>query len=181
VVGVDVDGRVESMFHSEFHRASVSALPFPDDSFDLILMEYVLEHLEDPGAAFREMARVLKPAGHILLLTPNLYSYKSLAARFTPHRFHIVVGRVRYGRGHEADMYPTLYRCNTSVELRRLTETNGFRIAALQLVTNGPTWFEKLPVVFEVFHLFHVAIDRWDFAHELRCAFVVLLEKRPSS
>jgi hypothetical protein len=62
-----------------------------------------------------------------------------------------------------------------------MTDANGFRIATLEFVTNGPTWFEKLPVVFEVFHLLHVAIERWDFARELRCAFVVLLEKRSSS
>jgi SAM-dependent methyltransferase len=38
--------------------ASVTALPFEDDSFDLVLCLEVLEHLESPGAAVAELARV---------------------------------------------------------------------------------------------------------------------------
>jgi len=40
-------------------------IPYPDDSFDVVVSRSVLEHLEDPGAAFREFHRVLKPGGHL--------------------------------------------------------------------------------------------------------------------
>jgi len=175
VVGVDLDNRVASMFHSEFHLGSLTAMPFESSSFDLIFCEYVVEHLEDPQGAFREMQRVLKPGGRMLLLTPNLYSYKTLAAAFTPQQFHIWMGRLRYGRGQEADMYPTLYRCNTAAEFRRLAREAGLEVVAVELVTNGPTWFEKFPVVFEIFDVFHRAVARWDALRQLRCALVVEL------
>jgi len=58
VVGVDLDPRVASMFHSEFQLGSLTALPFEPASFDLIFCEYVVEHLDDPEGAFREMRRV---------------------------------------------------------------------------------------------------------------------------
>jgi len=44
-------------------------LPFPDQSFDLVTLFMVLEHLEEPGKAFGEIARVLKPKGILLLTT----------------------------------------------------------------------------------------------------------------
>lgn len=179
VVGVDLDPRVASMFHSEFHLGSIASMPFEPDGFDLIFCEYVVEHLEDPAGAFREMRRVLKPGGRILLLTPNLYSYKVLAAAWTPHRFHIWMGQIRYGRGQEADMYPTVYRCNTAAQFERLARDAGLEVVAIDLVTNGPTWFERFPGLFAMFDVFHRAIARWDALRHLRCALIVELCRAP--
>lgn len=39
------------------------ALPYPDDTFDVAHAHQVLQHLSDPAAALREMARVTKPGG----------------------------------------------------------------------------------------------------------------------
>jgi ubiquinone/menaquinone biosynthesis C-methylase UbiE len=177
VIGVDLDPRVAPMFHSEFHLGSLSSMPLDSSSFDMIFCEYVVEHLDDPPAALREMRRVLKPGGRILVLTPNLLSYKALAAALTPQRFHIWMGRIRYGRGHEADMYPTLYRCNTTGQFRRLAQEAGLEVIGTELVTNGPTWFEKFPGLFELFHVFHRAIARWKALSQLRCAMIVELRK----
>src|SRR6185436_2496192 len=113
VVGIDLDPRVQAMFHSEFHLGSLESIPFADRTFDVIFSEYVFEHLADPLTVLKEMRRVLKPGGVILILTPNYFSYKTVAARFTPQWFHILAGRHRYGRGHEQDMYPTRFLCNT--------------------------------------------------------------------
>jgi SAM-dependent methyltransferase len=177
LVGIDLDPRVASMFHSEFYLGSISAMPFQDESFDLICSEYVLEHVEDPAAAFREIARVLKPGGRIVILTPNRNSYLSLAARLTPQPFHILMGQFRYGRGHEADMYPTYYRCNTSRQLKRQATAAGLGLAALHFVTDGPTWFVKLPVLFQLFNAYHLLIQHWQWARQFRCALVVEFEK----
>jgi SAM-dependent methyltransferase len=47
------------------------ALPFDDASFDLILSFHVLEHIPDDIAAMREMRRVLKPGGLLLVQVPR--------------------------------------------------------------------------------------------------------------
>ena len=45
-------------------------LPFRDASFDRIIASEVLEHIPDDAAAFRELARVLKPGGTIAVTVP---------------------------------------------------------------------------------------------------------------
>ena len=51
--------------------ADLSALPFPDGTFDAALNIVTLEHLREPGRALREMSRVLKPGGVLLLIAPH--------------------------------------------------------------------------------------------------------------
>jgi ubiquinone/menaquinone biosynthesis C-methylase UbiE len=49
----------------ETARSDAQALPFPDDSFDLVFGHAVLHHLPDLDAAFREFRRVLRPGGRV--------------------------------------------------------------------------------------------------------------------
>ena len=47
-------------------------LPYPDQSFDLVVLTEVIEHLENHRAAMGDVARVLRPGGHLILTTPNI-------------------------------------------------------------------------------------------------------------
>ncbi len=51
-------------------RADVTDLPFAAESFDVVMCNHVLEHVADDAAAMRELARVLRPAGWAILLSP---------------------------------------------------------------------------------------------------------------
>jgi len=51
-------------------RADLTALPFPDGAFDLVLSSHVLEHIRDDRQAMAELARVLRPGGEALLAVP---------------------------------------------------------------------------------------------------------------
>jgi SAM-dependent methyltransferase len=46
-------------------------LPFPDGAFELAVALDVLEHVEDDGAALRELARVIAPGGRLLVTVPQ--------------------------------------------------------------------------------------------------------------
>jgi SAM-dependent methyltransferase len=54
-------------------------LPYADDRFDLVAAMEVVEHLTDPLPWLRELVRVARPGGEILLTTPN-YASASLVA-----------------------------------------------------------------------------------------------------
>jgi ubiquinone/menaquinone biosynthesis C-methylase UbiE len=52
----------------EFRQGNVSNLPFPDDSFDLVLCRAAFKNFSEPVRALQEMHRVLKPGGSALLI-----------------------------------------------------------------------------------------------------------------
>lgn len=64
----------------------------PDAAFDLILCSEVVEHIPDSTAAFKEMRRILKADGILLLSTPQLWSTLELAAKiaFMPGIIEVV-------------------------------------------------------------------------------------------
>ena len=63
--------RIARQFNPQirFHLGSAYALPFRDDSFDTVLCSEVLEHLEHPVDALRELNRVARR--HIILTVPR--------------------------------------------------------------------------------------------------------------
>jgi len=55
--------------------ASAEHLPFPDEAFDLVLSQEVLEHVRDPFQAMSEMKRVLKKGGILYCQVPFIIGY----------------------------------------------------------------------------------------------------------
>ena len=56
-------------------QAIGESLPFPNNTFDGILLSEVIEHLEAPQISIREAMRVLCPGGRLLVTTPNYRSF----------------------------------------------------------------------------------------------------------
>lgn len=54
-----------------FTSAVGEALPFPDDAFDLVTLNQVVEHVPDQLAVLREAVRVLRPGGALYVACPN--------------------------------------------------------------------------------------------------------------
>jgi SAM-dependent methyltransferase len=71
----------------------ITAIPEPDASFDAVLCTEVLEHLPEPAPALRELARLLKPGGTLIITAP----FCSLT-HFAP--YHYATGFNQYFYSH---------------------------------------------------------------------------------
>lgn len=56
-------------------QGDIHALPFADDAWDAVICTEVLEHVEDPVRAVRELHRVLAPGGLLLVTSPFLWPW----------------------------------------------------------------------------------------------------------
>ena len=54
-----------------FMQAAAETLPFAEASFDCVLLNEVLEHVVDEAQTLREIHRVLRPGGHLVVMSPN--------------------------------------------------------------------------------------------------------------
>jgi SAM-dependent methyltransferase len=139
VCGVDLDPRVvDNPFLDEGRVSDAGEIPFPDESFDVVFSDNVLEHLEIPDQVFREVARVLKSGGLFMFKTPNKWHYMPTIARLTPHGFHQFVNRLR-GRA-EIDTFPTRYRANTKADITRLANQTGFDVISIDRMEGRPEY-----------------------------------------
>lgn len=127
VIGIDVSaaGR-ENECIDEFRLIEGSRWPVEDNSVDMVVSDFVIEHLPAPQEYFAEARRVLRPGGHFCVRTPNKWNYIAIASRLIPNRYHArVTSAVQSGR-QEEDVFPTFYRCNTPGRLRRAYRAAGF-------------------------------------------------------
>jgi SAM-dependent methyltransferase len=178
VVGVDLDARAGERYPGRFWRADVSRLPFAASTFDVACAEYVLEHVADPGSCFAEVSRVLRPGGVFVVLTPNRWSYKALAAAATPHWIHrLAAAHLRPDARAADDVFPTLYRANTARAIRRLAAAHGLLVDSVDLLNNGPTWFRRAPGLLEIGHAYHRVIGGVGWLAGLRCAILARLRR----
>lgn len=69
-VGVDIEGNPGADLHGTAER-----LPVDDGSFDIVLCTQVLEHVDDPALAVRELHRVTAPGGRVLASTHGVMVY----------------------------------------------------------------------------------------------------------
>ncbi|MBW2563805.1 MAG: methyltransferase domain-containing protein [Deltaproteobacteria bacterium] len=66
-------------FHGgNFHRLDRNCnLPYKDETFDCVTSVEGIEHIGNPHLLIREIARVLKDGGHLVITTPNIMNIKS--------------------------------------------------------------------------------------------------------
>ncbi len=112
---------------------SLEALPFADASFDVVVCTQVLEHVPEPAETLRELRRVLRPGGKLLLTAPQAF-------------------------GEHQEPYD--YYRYTSFGLRHLLEKSGFRVESIE-PRGGFFWFMSAMTILCYYRLFPRRLPRW--------------------
>jgi len=76
--GADIDSEAAVALGNDFVKANLDGvLPWPDQTFDLVISTEGIEHLENHYSFLREVNRVLKPGGTLVLTAPNITALRS--------------------------------------------------------------------------------------------------------
>ena len=80
IVGLDVNPLNVAFCQKRQLEAYImkpDVIPFKDKTFDSVLLDNVLEHIDKPSLLFKEIRRVLKPDGILLIGVPGIRGYQS--------------------------------------------------------------------------------------------------------
>lgn len=134
--GVDLSQKMAALAQgrgfplSSFMVGGIVQLPFKDNSFDSVLCSGVLEYLTEIESAIKEMSRVLKPGGRLIVTFPNKSSWLNQIDQLSRslllflQRLKLPVGRLI-----NSDYRP---RYLSPKQLHRLLDQSGFVVEAVR-------------------------------------------------
>ena len=140
------------------------ALPYPSNSFDVVLSHEVLEHVLDDHQSTREIVRVLRPGGRLMLFVPN---------RGYPFETHGIYWKGTYHFGNKplVNYLPRVWRDRLAPHVNVYTRRDLMRL------------FDGLPVKFverkTIFGAYDNIIANRPVLGKLLRAFLQFLEKTP--
>ena len=107
----EADWQLKDIFYRQCDFAE--GLPFEDESFDYVVCTEVIEHVENPFALCREIKRVLRPGGGVIMSTPNILNMRSrfkflLDGSFLFYNYPPIEWDQKEGRPH-VHAYPIRY------------------------------------------------------------------------
>lgn len=103
-----------------------------DARYDLATMRMVAEHVTNPGNFLAALASILKPGGHVVLVTPYRWSAVSVLAQLVPSTYHAACVRLLLPKVEKRHVFPTYYKLNTYADLKRAFCQAGFEEVWLQ-------------------------------------------------
>lgn len=173
VIGIDVDPAGQSNpLIDEFRLISdTKRWPIDGSSVDLVVCDYVLEHVLDAAGFFSEVARILRPGGALVARTPSVWSYPVLISRALPNRLHASILRIAQRGRQERDVFATHYRANSKGRLRGLLASSGLEGCCYQ-VEAEPSYLQFSPLAFRLMSKVHQYLPE-----HFRSTMIVLARK----
>lgn len=132
----------------DFGICDVQNLNIRNFSVDNVLCTEVLEHLTDPEKAFKEIVRVLRPGGILLLTTPNYFSLIKPKLVWSHILEKFGVKKMEY-----------LHTAFKPLEIKKLANINGLHVLEYGTIEKEIVYSTKLTIIFEFFfNLFNKSI-----------------------
>ena len=109
------------------HDLDQPRIPLPDGCADVVVAVETIEHLENPWAFVRELARLCTPGGWVVVTTPNQLSVLSQLTLVLKHSFN----------AFQAVSYPAHRTALLEIDLRRVMAEAGLREAEVRYTERG--------------------------------------------
>ena len=108
---------------ADFHPVDLDAgrVPLPDAAADVVAAVEIIEHLENPRAFFRELTRLVRPGGWVVVTTPNQLSLLSKLTLVCKNQFN----------AFQDGCYPAHRTALLEIDLRRTAAECGLTEAAV--------------------------------------------------
>lgn len=176
LIGVELVDFTDVPEGIETYNTDLANLPLADASVDLIMSRSVFEHLQDPGAVYREFSRVLRPGGAVVFLTANMWDYGTLVARLVPNQFHARIVKKVEGRAEE-DTFPTAYLTNTPNDVSQLSGSAGLTVESFEYLSQYPNYLMFNGALFFIGMCFEKLISYFESLRFFRGWIMVTLRK----
>jgi SAM-dependent methyltransferase len=160
LINQDIRWENEDRTHIQIY-SPIHQVPVPDGHFDTILCNAVLEHVENPEEAMREMYRVLKKGGHLILAVPFLQPEHKVPTDFQRYTKDGLI-RLATVHGFEVTEVRGLFTVYTTIywilwEWLQLKKTMGYRLLRLMILPffawragKSKTYSDKLASGFQI-------------------------------
>jgi len=118
-IGVDIEKYPGFPVNADFVACNLETytIPLPAASADVVTAVETIEHLENPRAFFRELKRLLKPGGWLIVTTPNQLSLLSKLTLLFKNQFN----------AFQDTNYPAHITALLEVDLKRMAQEIGIR------------------------------------------------------
>ena len=126
----------------EFSVQDCLHINFEDNYFDIVFADALIQHLPQDSDAVKEMVRVLKPGGRVILAVANKWNFHTL--------YKLLIGK-KYSYGYE--------KSYSKKELRKILKNNGMEIEAEDGFYVGYGLF-RLKKYHKMFHFWGRAVNR---------------------
>jgi SAM-dependent methyltransferase len=173
VIGTDVhDGVQHHPYLDERHVTDpLNRLPLPPDSVDIVVADWVFEHLESPGQFAQDMERVVKRGGWVCARTINRWGLVGIAARLLPNRVHANIVRKFIPFANTADVFPVHYRLNSMKDIERWFSRDKWENCSFVLNTT-PRYFGASRMIFRLTELYQKFVP-----HQLSTDLLIFLRR----
>jgi len=143
IVGLDYDDKIllkakefikkDSL--TEILKGRIENLPFKDEFFNKIILSEVLEHLDDDAYGLKEIYRVLKNKGKLIITVPN-HNYPFFWDPLNWIRERLGLGHFNKDNETFAGLWSMHLRLYYPKEIKKLVEEAGFKINKIKMLTH---------------------------------------------
>jgi 2-polyprenyl-3-methyl-5-hydroxy-6-metoxy-1,4-benzoquinol methylase len=148
VTGLDMDLAQSAALPPAIARKACNlnaAIPLADATFDLVTSLEGIEHVENHFQLLRELGRVMKPGGHLIISTPNIGSLEERLKYLAQGTFYRFISRAEVDQHGSGFDHQNLIGY---VELRQVLDWAGFKVERVvrdrikwkQVILLSPFW-----------------------------------------